>query len=245
MVGEGAFEAEEGGGGRRFPAEVDVACSEGSYRLVDGDEGEGGDHPAPEFVPVAPAGANVQDGDDPVGDFEEFVAGPADDGLEAEDGEEEDEDHGDAAEDHVLLFDPFFCDGGLGLVEFDFDDGPADGVEGGLCEDDATEPAVEEVEVLVWDAGDEAQHAFSHAEEDGEGSEGIRERSDAIAPGSEGGASVEEICAFDGSVPYLIRHADEGEDGEVGGEDGENGDLEARNSAEEPSHGSIREEMTT
>jgi hypothetical protein len=43
-----------------------------------------------------------------------------------------------------------------------------------------TEPPVEKVEVVVWHAGEDRQQRFSHAEEDGEWSEGIGEYADAI-----------------------------------------------------------------
>lgn len=49
-----------------------------------------------------------------------------------------------------------------------------------LNEDDASKPAVEEVEVLVWDAGDQREDAFTLAEEDGERCEGVGESADAI-----------------------------------------------------------------
>lgn len=129
--------------------------------MVDYDEGERGHHPAVELFPVAPARANVKDCDDPVGEFEEFVASPFDGALGAEDCEESDEEHGEDAEDHVLLVEEVAEGGRLGFVEFAHDYRPDEGVEERLDEDDATAPAVEEIEVLVRDPSEPGEDALS------------------------------------------------------------------------------------
>lgn len=73
---------------------------------------------------MAPTGTDIEGCDDIMGFLEKFIACPLYDAAEAEDVEEGDEEHGEAAPDDVGLRDEGLKDGRLGLIEFAFDDGP-------------------------------------------------------------------------------------------------------------------------
>mgnify|MGYP001565842764 CR=1 FL=1 len=70
---------------------------------VEQDHDEGGEHPEVELVPVAPACADVERGDDVMRFLEEFVACPLDDAAQAKNVEEGDEEHGETAPDDIGL----------------------------------------------------------------------------------------------------------------------------------------------
>lgn len=63
---------------------VDVECLAQSHTLVESDENQACYQPAPEFIPVSPAGSAPKDSTNRVGDLEEFVASPTDHSLHAE-----------------------------------------------------------------------------------------------------------------------------------------------------------------
>lgn len=80
------------------------------------------------------------------------------DPLSAKDEQERKECHSDDTPDNICLVDECFVKRRLGLIESSFDDGPGQGVKEGLDEYNAPEPAVQEVEGLIWDAGGERQY---------------------------------------------------------------------------------------
>ena len=151
---------------------------------VEQPDDKGGDHEAVELRPVSPACADVHHSKDVMCLAEKLVACCADTPGCAEDEQEGDQNHGDNAPDHVDLFNPLIADYGLGLVQAGFDDAPADGVQAGLHEDDVAEPAVQEVEVLVWNPREQGQQGLTAGEEDGEWGEGVSEDSNAVRPGT-------------------------------------------------------------
>lgn len=81
------------------------ADAEDTYAEVEKDYDERGEHPEVELVPVAPAGSDVEGGDNVMRFFEEFVASPLDDAAEAKDVEEGDKKHGEAAPYYIGLCD--------------------------------------------------------------------------------------------------------------------------------------------
>lgn len=82
-------------------SEVKVDSPAESRTLINADQDQTCHHPAPEFVPVAPASANVEDRSDRVCNLEELVAGPTDDTLHAENSQEGDQACSHAAKDGV------------------------------------------------------------------------------------------------------------------------------------------------
>ncbi len=147
---------------------VEVVQGEGAHEpdaAVEEPDDQRCNHPAVELLPVAPAGADVDHGQDIVGLAEEFVSCQANAPFCAAGDHHREQDHGDDAPDDVLLGNPFVPGGGLGLVQFALDDGPADRVEGGLDVDDVAGPAVQEHEVVVGDARDERQERFTAGQE--------------------------------------------------------------------------------
>jgi hypothetical protein len=161
-------------------ANVGGICASYPHSLIESHEDKTWDHPAPKMVPVAPAGADVEHCHGKVGDFEELISGVSDHAFRAEDGQEEDEEQSDTAEDHVKLVQPCSIDLWLGLVELSFNDRPTDGANGGLDEDDAAAPSVQEVEVLMRDAGNDGEDALAGTEQDGQGRESVGEGADTV-----------------------------------------------------------------
>ena len=182
---------------------------------------------------MTPAGANVEHCHGRMGDLEELISGVSDHAFCAEDGQEEDKEQRDAAEDHVELVQPCSVDLWLGLVELSFNDGPADGVNNGLDEDDAAAPSVQEVEVLVGDAGDDGENALAGAEQDSQGRESIGERTHAVREAAQAGAGVVVRSALDRRDPGLVDDAHEREDEQVTKQCREHGDLQSRDPAED------------
>lgn len=84
--------------------------------------------------------------------FEELIPRLPDRPLRTEDREESYQKHRHYAEDDVLLIHEVFVHKRLRLVEFPFHERPAEGMQETLHEDDSSEPAVQEVEMLVGDA---------------------------------------------------------------------------------------------
>jgi hypothetical protein len=83
------------------PAKMDVDCPRKPHSLVDSNKDNACDHPTPEFVPMTPAGSNVQNSTNQMRDLEEFVASPKDHSLRAEHGNEGNKECGQAAENSV------------------------------------------------------------------------------------------------------------------------------------------------
>lgn len=164
-----------------FPGtHVQEACFDKPGTFVETEEDESGNHPAGETVPMTPAGAKVEDSDHIVATLEELVSGPADGPGGAEDVKKCDKELSHNAKDDILFLHEGLVDFWLGLVKSAFYDCPAEGVQEGLKEDNATRPAVQEVEVLIRDTCDEGKNAFAGAECDSEWSQSVRHCSNSI-----------------------------------------------------------------
>lgn len=198
-----------------------IQSAEEAEAAVDEPEEERGEEPDVELGPVGPAEADVEHGEHVVGFAEEFVACAADDGGEGEDEDQEDQELRDDAHYDVFFAEDHDGCHGLGLIELDFDDGPTDGVDGGLGEHNDAQPAVEEVEGLVGKAGCKGEDRLSGGEENTEWSEGVGEGTNTVGKGADSSAGVElaRVC-FDWGDPKVISHANKGEDGKVAREDG-------------------------
>ena len=117
---------------------------------------------------MSPASTDVEDCSDRVCDLEELVAGPTYDSLHAEDGQEGDQERSHAAKDGVHVREEQVVYVGCRAVVIGLHDCPANRVKRGLCENDTSAPAVEEVEVLVRDASQHGENAVTAGEEDRE-----------------------------------------------------------------------------
>jgi hypothetical protein len=60
---------------------VDIAGPQSPQNLINANESQAGNHPAPQSIPVAPTSTDIQDGNDPRCDFEELVSSPPDRSL--------------------------------------------------------------------------------------------------------------------------------------------------------------------
>jgi len=121
---------------------------------------------------------------------EEFVTRPADYRPKTEDKQEGDEALCDTTPNHVLLADEFPVRCWLRLVKLCFDDRPHDGVNERLHKDDAACPAVQEVETLIWDTCDHAEHRVAATQRDGQGSQSKGESTKAIGKATNTAAGV-------------------------------------------------------
>jgi hypothetical protein len=178
-----------------FAAKVQVTHSAQTHTLVKCNQNDACDHPAPKFVPVTPAGADVKYTSDQMRDLEEFVTGPSDYRLHAEDRQEANEESRQAAEDGVHVGEEQVVDVWRRLVVVCFHNGPADRMKHGLDKDDAATPAVQEVEVLVRDASQDRENVLAGREENGEWSQRVREDSHTVGKPTQGGTSF----------PWLLR----------------------------------------
>lgn len=139
---------------------------------------------------MAPAGSQIEASDDEMRFAEELITRPADYRPETEDKQEGDEALCDTTPDHVLLADEFSVRCWLGLVKLCFDDRPHDGVYERLHKDDAACPAVQEVEALVWDTCDHAEHRVAATQSDSQGSQSKGESTNAIGKATNTAAGV-------------------------------------------------------
>lgn len=128
---------------------VDQSGSNEPGGAIDQPKKEGRDHEAFEIFPVGPASTDVYHGKDVVRFTEEFVAESTSSVGCAETPQENQENHGDDAPDHVFLLDPSNGDGRLGLIQLDLDNAPSDRMQQRLSKDDMADPSMEKVEVVV------------------------------------------------------------------------------------------------
>jgi hypothetical protein len=76
-----------------------------------------------------------------------------------------------------------------------------------LHEYDAATPSMQEVEVLVWNAGDECENALAGAEQNGERREGVGQGTDTIGEAAQASPSIMVGSALDGCYPCLVDDA--------------------------------------
>ena len=105
--------------------------------------------------------------------LEELVSGPSNSPAGAKDVQKRNHDLSNDPPDNVLLLDESGVSLGLRLVESAFNKRPDQSMQERLDEDDSTNPAMQEVEMLVWDAGDERQDALARTKSDCERCQGI------------------------------------------------------------------------
>jgi hypothetical protein len=114
------------------------------------------------------------------------------------------------APDNVLLLDEGRVNIRLRLVEPPFDKCPNQSMQERLDENDSTDPAMQKVEVLVRNTGDERQDTFTRAKSDCERCQCISKGSNTIAPTSEAGSDRLQIrMALGGRDPGLVSDTDE------------------------------------
>ena len=104
---------------------------------------------------MSPTGSKIKYADQSVGLLEELVSSQSNGPAGAENVQERNHDLSNNSPHDVLLPDK----GGIGLwlrlVESPFYERPDKSMQERLNEDDSTSPAMQKVEVLIWDAGDE------------------------------------------------------------------------------------------
>jgi len=139
---------------------------------------------------VAPAGSQIEASDDEMRFAKELITRPADYRPETEHKQEGDEALRNTPPDHVLLADEFSVRCWLRLVKLCFDDRPYNRVYERLDKDDAARPAVQEVEALIWDTCDHAEHRVAATQSNSEGSQSKGESSNAIGKATNTAAGV-------------------------------------------------------
>lgn len=181
-----------------------------SEAKVNTDQTERGDHPAGELIPVTPACAKVKYSDKSVGLFEELIACPSDCPASAEDVKECDHDLRNNPPDDILLCDEFDIRRWLRLVEAAFDQGPDQCVKERLDKDDPPRPSVQEVEMLVRNAGDQRQDAFSGTQSYSERGKSVSQSTNTVTPASEACPDTVQIgIAFDRGNPSFVGDTDQ------------------------------------
>ena len=108
--------------------------------LVDEDQREAGDHPAPKLIPVTPAGAEIQDRKDPMSDFECLVSKLIDGPTRAQYEHQCQQEHGHYSQDDVRLCHETRVNRRLRLVEASLYESPCECVQDRLHEYDAAAP---------------------------------------------------------------------------------------------------------
>lgn len=76
-------------------------------------------------------------------------------------------DHRDNSGDNVLLRYELVPLLWLRLIQVSFEDGPSNRVQSGLDINNPSQPAMQEVEMVVWDASYQGEKRFSAAQEQG------------------------------------------------------------------------------
>jgi hypothetical protein len=122
---------------------------------------------------VSPIGPNIHYRNKRVRLAEELIPGPPYHRPQTKDLQERQKPHRHTAPDHVRLLDKSAVHLRLRLVQRSLDDGPSGGVQDRLREDDVSCPAVEEVEGLYRDAGEEREETLSLREEYSEWSQRV------------------------------------------------------------------------
>ena len=117
--------------------------------------------------------------------LEEFVSSQSNSPASAENVQKGNHDLRNNAPDNVLLFYESGVSLWLWLVESAFHKCPDQSMQERLDENDSTGPAMQKIEVLVWDTRDERQDAFARAKSNGERCQSISQSSNTIAPASE------------------------------------------------------------
>jgi len=117
---------------------------------------------------MAPTRSKVKYTNQSMGLFEKLVSGPPNSPAGAENVQKGNHDLSNNPPDNVLLLDESGVSLGLRLVESSFNKRPDQSMQERLDEDDSTNPAMQKVEVLVWDAGDERQNALARTKSDRE-----------------------------------------------------------------------------
>ena len=210
---------------------------------VDEPHKDAGEEEYLELFPVTPASANVKHGQDVMCLAKEFVAGKSDGPRCGKGNKQKEEEHCNACPDHVRLDEQVPRDLWLRLVEPCLDKDPSQRVQGSLCEDDVSEPSVEEVEALVRQPSDERQDGLSARQHDGERRERVSEDAHTIRPGTESCARVVDAGrVLDWCNPFSVNHSHEGEDGQISGQNEECQDLCPGDSSEDES-GGIRQQV--
>lgn len=85
------------------------------------------------------------------------MTSPSDDTLQAEYVQKCDEHHRDNAPYYIRLFNKVLVDARLWLVEATLNQCPSQSVDKGLDENNPTEPSVQEIKGLVWNASDQSE----------------------------------------------------------------------------------------
>lgn len=228
---------------RRHPAVVQQPRADGPADAVEEPEQDARDEEALQLHPVADDGADVHHSQDVVRLAEELVARQADPPGRGKDPQQDEQAQRDEPPLDVQLRDKRVPYVRLRLVQRRLDDDPGDRVHGGLDQDDVADPAVEEHEALVGDAGDGAEERLAARQQDRERREGICQNADAVGKGSQGGARVVDAGrALHRRNPGLVGYADEGEDDQVAREDEEYQHLQAGDMAEDSGR-KVREEV--
>jgi len=144
---------------------VEVGGSKKSEPTVHEPEKERWQQETLELLPVTPACANVNHGEDIVRLAEELVACHANAPGCATDEKEKQQSHGHNTPDHVLLDNPLRSNVGLRLVKLNLNNAPSNGVKAALDEDDIAQPTVHEDEALVRHASDERKDRLSASQQ--------------------------------------------------------------------------------
>ena len=159
---------------------------------------------------MTPTGAQVKKCSHIVHPLEYFIACPADCPACAQNVQDSDHQLGNDTKDDVLLFDEAFVDRRLRAVQVTFDDSPSQSMQKRLEKYDATSPAVEKVEVLIRDSGDQREDRLSSGKNDSERCQGVSHGSNTICKASEACSSVvDSRMSLDWSNPGFVDDSNE------------------------------------
>lgn len=159
---------------------------------------------------MTPACAKVKDSDESVGLFEELITRPSNCPAGAEDIKKCDHDLGNNTPDDVLLCDELDIRRWLRLVETAFNQSPDQCVKERLDKDNPPRPSVQEVKMLVRNAGDQRQDAFSGTQSYSERGESVSQSTNTVTPASEACPDTVQIwIAFDRGNPSFVGDTDQ------------------------------------
>ena len=187
---------------QRSPQESDAEI--GKY------DDERSNHPTCQFIPMSPTCSEIKYANQRVGLLEELVSSQPNSPTGAENVQKRNHDLRNNAPDNVLLFYESGVSLWLWLVESAFHKCPDQSMQERLDENDSTGPAMQKVEVLVWDTGDKRQDAFTRAKGNGEWCQGISQSPNTIAPTTEACSDCFQFgMLFGRRDPGLVSDTDE------------------------------------